>query len=186
MFDAYTVNWLHLLARWAHILTGAAWIGTSFYFIFLNNSIRPPDNDQDDGPAVKGVVWMVHGGAFYRTTKYDGAPNALPTTLHFGRVWWLARVTWDSRTPGGKGGCGINGASDSRLLSLCTSSACGETSTPILTAACRRLSCGEPPHDTRSLGEKRGGLWYGGGLYEGSRTLACGSSIQSTMLFQES
>ena len=83
MFDAYTVNWLHLLARWAHILTGAAWIGTSFYFIFINNSIRPPDNDQDDGPAVKGVVWMVHGGAFYRTTKYDGAPNALPTTLHW-------------------------------------------------------------------------------------------------------
>ena len=55
MFDAYTVNWLHLLARWAHIPTGAAWIGTSFYFIFLNNSIRPPDND--DGPAAK-AVWM--------------------------------------------------------------------------------------------------------------------------------
>lgn len=94
MFDAYTVNWLHLLARWAHILTGAAWIGTSFYFIFLNNSIRPPDNDQDDGPAVKGVVWMVHGGAFYRTTKYDGAPNSLPNTLHWFK--WEAYLTWIS------------------------------------------------------------------------------------------
>ena len=94
MFDAYTVNWLHLLARWAHILTGAAWIGTSFYFIFLNNSIRPPDNDQDSGPAVKGVVWMVHGGAFYRTTKYDGAPEKLPTTLHWFK--WEAYLTWIS------------------------------------------------------------------------------------------
>lgn len=92
MFDAYTINWLHLLARWAHILTGAAWIGTSFYFIFLNNSIRPPDNEQDSGNKVKGVVWMVHGGAFYRTTKYDGAPEKLPTTLHWFK--WEAYLTW--------------------------------------------------------------------------------------------
>ena len=92
MLDPYTINWLHLLARWAHILTGAAWIGTSFYFIFLNNSIRPPDNDQDAGPKVKGVVWMVHGGAFYRTTKYDGAPEKLPTTLHWFK--WEAYLTW--------------------------------------------------------------------------------------------
>ena len=94
MFGAYTVNWLHLLARWAHILTGAAWIGTSFYFIFLNNSIRPPDNEQDAGPKIKGVVWMVHGGAFYRTTKYDGAPEKLPTTLHWFK--WEAYLTWIS------------------------------------------------------------------------------------------
>ena len=92
MFDAYTIDWLHLLARWAHILTGAAWIGTSFYFIFLNNSIRPPDNEQDSGAKVKGVVWMVHGGAFYRTTKYDGAPEKLPTTLHWFK--WEAYLTW--------------------------------------------------------------------------------------------
>jgi uncharacterized membrane protein len=92
VFDAYTIDWLHLLARWAHILTGAAWIGTSFYFIFLNNSIRPPDNEQDSGAKVKGVVWMVHGGAFYRTTKYDGAPEKLPTTLHWFK--WEAYLTW--------------------------------------------------------------------------------------------
>jgi uncharacterized membrane protein len=94
LFDAYTVNWLHLLARWAHILTGAAWIGTSFYFIFLNNSIRPPDTEEDEGPQVKGVVWMVHGGAFYRTTKYDGAPQTLPKTLHW--FMWEAYLTWIS------------------------------------------------------------------------------------------
>jgi uncharacterized membrane protein len=94
LFDAYTANWLHLLARWAHILTGAAWIGTSFYFIFLNNSIRQPDNEQDAGPKIKGVVWMIHGGAFYRTTKYDGAPAKLPTTLHWFK--WEAYLTWFS------------------------------------------------------------------------------------------
>jgi uncharacterized membrane protein len=94
LLDPYTINWLHLLARWAHILTGAAWIGTSFYFIFLNNSIQPPDNDQDGGPKVKGVVWMIHGGAFYRTTKYDGAPAKLPTTLHWFK--WEAYLTWIS------------------------------------------------------------------------------------------
>ena len=94
MFDAYTINWLHLLARWAHILTGAAWIGTSFYFIFLNNSIRPPDTAEDEGTNVKGVVWMVHGGAFYRTTKYDGAPAKLPKTLHW--FMWEAYLTWIS------------------------------------------------------------------------------------------
>ena len=94
MFDAYTATWLHLVARWAHILTGAAWIGTSFYFVFLNNSIRPPDNEQDSGAKVKGVVWMVHGGAFYRTTKYDGAPEKLPTTLHWFK--WEAYLTWIS------------------------------------------------------------------------------------------
>ena len=94
LFDAYTINWLHLLARWFHIITGAAWIGTSFYFIWLNNSIRPPEAPEDEGENVKGVVWSIHGGAFYRTTKYDGAPKTLPKTLHW--FMWEAYLTWIS------------------------------------------------------------------------------------------
>ena len=94
MMDAYTSNWLHLLARWVHIVVGAAWIGTSFYFIWLNNSIRPPETPEDDGENVKGVVWSIHGGAFYRTTKYDGAPATLPKTLHWFK--WEAYFTWIS------------------------------------------------------------------------------------------
>jgi uncharacterized membrane protein len=94
LFDAYTINWLHLLARWFHIITGAAWIGTSFYFIWLNNSIRPPEVPEDEGENVKGVVWSIHGGAFYRTTKYDGAPATLPKTLHW--FMWEAYLTWIS------------------------------------------------------------------------------------------
>jgi uncharacterized membrane protein len=94
LFDAYTTDWLHLLARWFHIITGAAWIGTSFYFIWLNNSIRPPESPEDEGENVKGVVWSIHGGAFYRTTKYDGAPVNLPKTLHWFK--WEAYLTWIS------------------------------------------------------------------------------------------
>ena len=92
--DAYIINWLHLLARWAHIIVGAAWIGTSFYFIWLNNSVRPPEVPEDEGENVKGVVWSIHGGAFYRTTKYDGAPATLPKTLHWFK--WEAYFTWIS------------------------------------------------------------------------------------------
>ncbi len=83
-----------MLARWFHIITGAAWIGTSFYFIWLNNSIRPPESPEDEGENVKGVVWSIHGGAFYRTTKYDGAPVNLPKTLHWFK--WEAYLTWIS------------------------------------------------------------------------------------------
>jgi uncharacterized membrane protein len=89
---AYATQWLHLLARWLHVVLGAAWIGTSFYFIWINNSIRPPESPQDEGEKVKGVVWSVHGGAFYRTTKYDGAPATLPKTLHW--FMWESYLTW--------------------------------------------------------------------------------------------
>ena len=89
----------------------AAWIGTSFYFIFLNNSIRPPDNEQDDGPAVKGVVWMVHGGAFYRRrsttarrtscqTPCTGQVGGLPH-LDLG-IAMLALIYWVRRGPHGR------------------------------------------------------------------------------------
>lgn len=94
MLEAYLIQWVHLLARWFHVVVGAAWIGTSFYFIWLNNSIRPPESEADKGDKVKGVVWSVHGGAFYRVTKYDGAPPALPRTLHWFK--WESYLTWIS------------------------------------------------------------------------------------------
>lgn len=94
MLEAYVSQWLHLLARWFHVVIGAAWIGTSFYFVWLNNSVRPPETAEDDGENVKGVVWSVHGGAFYKTTKYDGAPATLPKTLHWFK--WESYLTWIS------------------------------------------------------------------------------------------
>ena len=84
-------DWLSLLLRWFHFVVGAAWIGTSFYFVWLNNHIRPPE----DGPAppgVKGELWAVHGGAFYRVMKYAGAPEKLPKTLHWFK--WEAYLTF--------------------------------------------------------------------------------------------
>ena len=76
--DPHLSQWLNLALRWAHVITGIAWIGTSFYFNWLNSRIAPPERDEPD---VQGDLWSVHGGAFYRTVKYQVAPGRLPRTL---------------------------------------------------------------------------------------------------------
>lgn len=85
----YLTEWLHLLVRWAHFTVGIAWIGASFYFNWLNNSVRPPKNEE---PGVLGEVWSVHGGAFYRVTKHDRNMPAIPKPLHW--FTWEAYFTW--------------------------------------------------------------------------------------------
>ncbi len=89
--DAHLLSWLSMSLRWFHLVTGAAWIGASFYFNWLNNNVRPPDSAAAN-PGVKGEVWAIHGGAFYRASKFGGAPAALPATLH----WFMyeAYFTW--------------------------------------------------------------------------------------------
>lgn len=89
MIEAYLGDWAHLLLRWAHIVVGAAWIGASFYFNWLNNNVRE-EPDQDERLA--GGLWAVHGGAFYRVEKYRGAPERLPETLHWFK--YEAYFTW--------------------------------------------------------------------------------------------
>ena len=89
--DPYWSDWLSLLVRWFHVVIGAAWIGASFYFVWLNNHVRPPD---DEGDGVGGELWAVHGGGFYRVLKYKVAPSQLPTTLHWFK--WEAYFTWIS------------------------------------------------------------------------------------------
>lgn len=84
-------EWLDLLLRWLHITTGAAWIGTSFYFNWLNNHVRAPDEAR---PGVAGELWAVHGGAFYQVSKFAVAPERLPRTLHWFK--WEAYFTWIS------------------------------------------------------------------------------------------
>jgi uncharacterized membrane protein len=83
------LEWLQLYARWLHVLAGAAWIGTSFYFTWLNHSMRPPERDR---PGVAGELWAVHGGGFYVVEKYSVAPERLPSTLHWFK--WEAYTTW--------------------------------------------------------------------------------------------
>ncbi len=87
----WILDWLHLLARWFHLIVGAAWIGASFYFNWLNNHVRPVE---DPSGRLAGGLWAVHGGAFYEVRKYKGAPETLPKTLHWFK--WEAYLTWVS------------------------------------------------------------------------------------------
>ena len=87
--SAFAADWLNLLLRWSHLVAGIAWIGTSFYFIALDLSLRR----RDDAPAgVTGTAWEVHGGGFYRVDKYPVAPPSLPEHLTWFR--WEAYLTW--------------------------------------------------------------------------------------------
>ncbi|MFL5981004.1 MAG: urate hydroxylase PuuD [Gaiellaceae bacterium] len=86
---AYTTDWLNLLTRWLHVMAGIVWIGSSFYFIALDNHLRPP-RDAEEG--VGGESWEIHGGGFYRIHKYTVAPRELPEPLHWFK--WEAYTTW--------------------------------------------------------------------------------------------
>lgn len=90
--EAYIVEWLQLLVRWAHFITGIAWIGSSFYFIWLDNHLEAPRQASDDEKGVGGELWSVHGGGFYHAQKYRVAPSVLPETLHWFK--WEAYTTW--------------------------------------------------------------------------------------------
>jgi uncharacterized membrane protein len=85
---SFLLDWLSLLIRWAHVVIGIGWIGTSFYFIALDLSLRKRSEDQ----GVAGTAWEVHGGGFYRVDKYTSAPPGLPPDL----IWyrWEAYLTW--------------------------------------------------------------------------------------------
>ena len=90
--EAYLLDWLNILGRWLHFVTGVAWIGSSFYFIWLDNHLTAPKNAADDERGVGGELWSVHGGGFYHAQKYRGAPAQLPETLHWFK--WEAYTTW--------------------------------------------------------------------------------------------
>jgi uncharacterized membrane protein len=91
VLDFHAQQWLDLAVRWIHVIAGIAWIGTSFYFNWLNNHVRPPRHAE---PGVEGELWSVHGGGFYRVVKYEVAPGELPSTLHWFK--WEAYATWVS------------------------------------------------------------------------------------------
>jgi uncharacterized membrane protein len=90
--EAYVADWLNVLGRWAHFVTGIAWIGSSFYFIWLDNHLRSPKERADQEKGVGGELWSVHGGGFYQAQKYKVAPRVLPETLHWFK--WEAYTTW--------------------------------------------------------------------------------------------
>ncbi len=95
--DAYLLDWLNLLLRWAHVITAIAWIGSSFYFVLLDNSLSVPDEKFGTELKAKGVdgeMWAVHGGGFYHSNKYMVAPRwrPLPENLHWS--YWESYSTW--------------------------------------------------------------------------------------------
>jgi len=90
--DAYLLEWLNLLLRWAHIITGVAWIGASFYFVSLDNSLTPPKEANDSAKGVGGEQWGVHGGGFYHHQKYPVSPGYVPDKLHWSM--WESYSTW--------------------------------------------------------------------------------------------
>ena len=89
--DAYLLDWASLLVRWLHVIAGIAWIGASFYFVWLDNHLEPPDPPKS---GVAGEIWSVHGGGFYNKHKYLVAPDTLPENLHWFK--WEAYWTWIS------------------------------------------------------------------------------------------
>ncbi|HEY6835477.1 MAG TPA: urate hydroxylase PuuD [Gaiellaceae bacterium] len=88
--DPYANEWLDFLARWLHVIAAIVWIGTSFYFVGLDNHLEEPAPDAGEG--VGGEAWEVHGGGFYRVQKFRVAPPRLPERL----LWfkWEAYTTW--------------------------------------------------------------------------------------------
>ncbi|MFZ2387533.1 MAG: urate hydroxylase PuuD [Polaromonas sp.] len=92
MTTAYLLDWANLLLRWAHVITAIAWIGSSFYFVFLDNSLTSPTEPDLVGKGVDGELWAVHGGGFYNPQKYRVAPKQMPENLHW--FYWEAYSTW--------------------------------------------------------------------------------------------
>ncbi|WP_280154713.1 urate hydroxylase PuuD [Piscinibacter sp. XHJ-5] len=90
--DAYLLDWLNLLLRWAHVIVAIAWIGSSFYFVFLDNSLTPPTDPELKAKGVDGELWAVHGGGFYNPQKYFVAPKRIPEHLHW--FYWESYSTW--------------------------------------------------------------------------------------------
>jgi uncharacterized membrane protein len=92
--DIYLLDWASLLLRGLHVITVIAWIGASFYFVWLDNHLVKPSADELKAKGVDGELWAVHGGGFYNPQKYLVAPANLPKDLHW--FYWESYWTWMS------------------------------------------------------------------------------------------
>jgi uncharacterized membrane protein len=95
--EAHLIETVGMLLRWLHVIAGIAWVGSSFYFIWLDDSLeRPAPGSEEERKGVSGELWAVHGGGFYNPQKYAVAPARLPERLHWFK--WEAYTTWLSGT----------------------------------------------------------------------------------------
>jgi uncharacterized membrane protein len=90
--SAYAIGWLDLVFRWFHVTAAIVWIGTSFYFVALDNHLHDPAEERDRERGVGGEAWEIHGGGFYRVEKFQVAPKELPEPLYWFK--WEAYWTW--------------------------------------------------------------------------------------------
>ena len=88
-YEGHLFEWLNIVARVMHITFGIAWIGASFYFVFLENALNRTDNVRAE---LAGNLWAVHGGGFYYLEKYKAAPKTIPKNLHWFK--YEAYFTW--------------------------------------------------------------------------------------------
>ncbi|HET6995476.1 MAG TPA: urate hydroxylase PuuD, partial [Chitinophagaceae bacterium] len=79
-YEGHVIEWLNIVVRVMHITFGIAWIGASFYFVFLENALNRTDNVRDE---LAGNLWAIHGGGFYYLEKYKVAPKTIPKSLHW-------------------------------------------------------------------------------------------------------
>ncbi|MFY8116369.1 MAG: urate hydroxylase PuuD [Roseateles sp.] len=94
MEPSYLLDWANLLLRWLHVIVAIAWIGASFYFVWLDNHLLKPEAPELKAKGVDGELWAVHGGGFYNPQKYMVAPPNLPQHLHW--FYWESYWTWMS------------------------------------------------------------------------------------------
>jgi uncharacterized membrane protein len=90
--ESYLLDWANLLLRWVHVITAIAWVGSSFYFVFLDSSLTPPVDEDLKKQGVSGELWAVHGGGFYHPVKFNVSPPKLPEHLHW--FFWESYTTW--------------------------------------------------------------------------------------------
>ena len=90
--ESYLLDWANLLLRWVHVITAIAWVGSSFYFVFLDSSLTPPVDEDLKKQGVSGELWAVHGGGFYHPVKFAVSPPKLPDHLHW--FYWESYTTW--------------------------------------------------------------------------------------------
>ena len=87
--ESHLMEWLNIVVRVMHITFGIAWIGASFYFVFLENALNRTENVRDE---LAGNLWAIHGGGFYYLEKYKTAPKLIPKHLHWFK--YEAYFTW--------------------------------------------------------------------------------------------
>jgi len=90
--ESYLLDWANLLLRWVHVITAIAWVGSSFYFVFLDSSLTPPVDEDLKKQGVSGELWALHGGGFYHPVKFASKPPQMPEHLHW--FYWESYSTW--------------------------------------------------------------------------------------------